>query len=236
MPAANVTGAPRPREPRAGGMYAGPKQSGWNFVHAALGVVRRPARRDPGTGGWRECAGRRRGRTSGASRAAPGSGRPASTSMREHRLARRMDVEQPASFDDEAHFVLVVPVLAAELREHRVEVRRLGLDVDHVGVDVAAARLERVDLRRLGGEDLLGGGSGSTGRSRHPALILDAVLGEESANVRGLGERRSLLRNPDHAMLPPPRGLCVAVRPIVSNRNSRISMCRTASASDVPHV
>ena len=46
---------------------------------------------------------------------------------REHRAALRVDVEQPAPFDDEAHFVLVVPVLAAELREHRVEVRRVGL-------------------------------------------------------------------------------------------------------------
>ena len=30
---------------------------------------------------------------------------------REHRALRRMDVEQPAPLDDEADFVLVVPVL-----------------------------------------------------------------------------------------------------------------------------
>ena len=33
--------------------------------------------------------------------------------MREHRAVRRMDVEQAAALDDEADFVLVVPVLAS---------------------------------------------------------------------------------------------------------------------------
>ena len=35
---------------------------------------------------------------------------------REHRAVRRVDVKQPAALDDEAHLVLVVPVLAVELR------------------------------------------------------------------------------------------------------------------------
>ena len=43
----------------------------------------------------------------------------------EHAVAG-VDVEEPAALDDEAHFVLVVPVLLVELREHDVEVRRVG--------------------------------------------------------------------------------------------------------------
>src|SRR5215471_19779040 len=38
----------------------------------------------------------------------------------EHRPAvSRVDVEEPAAFDNQPHFVLVVPVFRAELREHR---------------------------------------------------------------------------------------------------------------------
>ena len=65
-----------------------------------------------------------------------------------------MNVKQPAALDDEPHFVLVVPVLGVELREHRVEARRVGLDVDDVGGDVAAARLELVDLAGVRREHL----------------------------------------------------------------------------------
>ena len=44
---------------------------------------------------------------------------------RKHGFARRVDVEEPATVDDEAHLVFVVPVFAAELLEHGVEPRRL---------------------------------------------------------------------------------------------------------------
>jgi hypothetical protein len=37
-----------------------------------------------------------------------------------HRLAGDVDVKQAASFDDEANFVLVVPMLTIELCEHDV--------------------------------------------------------------------------------------------------------------------
>jgi len=40
--------------------------------------------------------------------------------------------------DDEPYLVLVVPVLGAELREHRLEVGGRRRDVDDVGRDVAA--------------------------------------------------------------------------------------------------
>src|SRR5262249_58047677 len=75
----------------------------------------------------------------------------------EDRAVGRVDVEQAAPFDDETDLVFVVPVLAAELREHHVEVRRIGLDVDHVGGHVAAARFERGDLGVVGVENLLDG-------------------------------------------------------------------------------
>ena len=133
---------------RPAGKYAGPKQTGWKSrVDAALRVVRRPARLILEQTNRRGCDGRRRDRTSGACPSARESDRPLHFD-REHRAAGRMDVEQPAPFDDETDFVLVVPVLAAEFVQHGVEIRRVGLDVDHVGRDVAAARFELVDLRR----------------------------------------------------------------------------------------
>src|SRR5437016_5974236 len=55
----------------------------------------------------------------------------------EDRAARRADVKQPTSLDDEADLVFVVPVLAAELGEHDVEARRVGSYVDDVGSGVS---------------------------------------------------------------------------------------------------
>ena len=41
----------------------------------------------------------------------------------EHRPLRRVHVEKTTALDDEADFVLVVPVFATELGEHGVEIR-----------------------------------------------------------------------------------------------------------------
>ena len=85
-----------------------------SLVDAALGVVRRPARRileqpdraDAAIGAEIEPV----------MRAARHADQIAGLDFdREDRAARRMDVEQAAAFDDEADLVLVVPVLAIEL-------------------------------------------------------------------------------------------------------------------------
>ncbi len=64
----------------------------------------------------------------------------------EPNTGRRVDVEQATAVDNEADLVLVVPVLAIELREHDLEVGRISADVDHVGRHISAPRLERFDL------------------------------------------------------------------------------------------
>src|SRR5690349_11665324 len=61
---------------------------------------------------------------------------------REHRARSRVNVKQSAALDDEADFVLVVPVLTVELVEHDVEVRRVRKHVDHVCCYVSALGLE----------------------------------------------------------------------------------------------
>jgi hypothetical protein len=45
-----------------------------------------------------------------------------------------MDVKQAAALDNEPDLILVVPVLAAELVQHGVEVRRVRKHVDDVRV------------------------------------------------------------------------------------------------------
>ena len=55
-------------------------------------------------------------------------------------------MKQAAALHDESDFVFVMPVFAAELREHGVQVRGLRADVDHIGGHVAAGRLQFVDL------------------------------------------------------------------------------------------
>src|SRR5581483_5850332 len=57
------------------------------------------------------------------------------------RRVLRMNVEYAASCNDESDFVLIVPMLAAEFRKHRIEVRGLRIDVDDVRGDVTADAL-----------------------------------------------------------------------------------------------
>ena len=65
----------------------------------------------------------------------------------------RMDMKQAPAPDDEPYLVLVVPVLGAELREHRLEVGGRRGDVDDVGRDVAAPRFQLIDFRRVRSQD-----------------------------------------------------------------------------------
>ena len=100
---------------------------------------------------------------------------PASTSMANTGPVRGWTWKTPVPFEDEAHLVLVVPMLAAELREHGVEARGVGPHVDHVGGHVAAAGLQAVDLGAVGLEHLGRGGGGRHRVRRRPPLVVDAV-------------------------------------------------------------
>src|SRR5690242_2806108 len=50
-----------------------------------------------------------------------------------------MNMKQAAPGDDEAHFVFIVPVLALESRQHRIEPRCLRCNVDYISSHITAA-------------------------------------------------------------------------------------------------
>ena len=87
------------------------------------------------------------------------------------------NVEDALSFEHEPNFVLVVKVLAVELRADRVEVRRRRAQLDDVLLDVAALGLEHVHRR------LVAGGLG------REALVEDA-FGRENVTVRLFDRKR----------------------------------------------
>src|SRR5437867_5026602 len=91
---------------------------------------------------------------------------------REDRPPWRADVKEAAPLHDEPHLVFVVPVLAAEPGEHRVQARSIGPDVDDVGRRVTAARLELIDLVRIGCQNLVRGR-----RRRHLTLGFPTLVG-----------------------------------------------------------
>src|SRR5437764_1063493 len=62
-----------------------------------------------------------------------------------NRRVSRMNVENSASLNDETYLILVVPVFAAEPREHCIETRCLRVHVDNIGGHIPAARLQLLD-------------------------------------------------------------------------------------------
>src|SRR5262249_25290546 len=75
----------------------------------------------------------------------------------EYRTRVRMNMKQAAALHDQTHLVFIVPMLRIESREHRFEPRRLGIDVDDVGRDIATALFQLVDLPGKRGEQLVRG-------------------------------------------------------------------------------
>ena len=99
-----------------------------------------------------------------------------------------------AALDDEPHFVFVVPVLAAELREHHVEVGRLRFDVDDVGGDVAAALLQRIDFSACTWRESPQPVRPQRPRARASTFVLDAVGGEKSGELGTFTESSAVRR------------------------------------------
>jgi len=92
-----------------------------------------------------------------------------------HRAGVRMNVEQPAAFDDEPNLVFVVPVLAVELVEHDLQVRRVREHINHVGRHIAAADLELVDLFLVGVEQFLSRRASRNVPSGLGTFVVDAL-------------------------------------------------------------
>ena len=118
-----------------------------------------------------------------------------------------MNVEHASPFDDEAHLVFVMPVLAVELRQHRFEVGRLWPDVDYVGRPIAAAGLERLDLPAVGRERRVRVGLGADG-DRTSSLVVNPMGGKEGAGRARLGDGGVLCRDLMTAMASPPSTHC----------------------------
>ena len=90
-----------------------------------------------------------------------------------HRTVLRSDMKQAAAGNDEAHLVLIVPVFYLELGQHRVQLGRLGVDIDNVSGGVTALGFESIDLRRVGFEYLLRGGTRPEVAVRIPSFAID---------------------------------------------------------------
>src|SRR5262245_56235866 len=69
-------------------------------------------------------------------------------------------MKEAAALDDETDLVFIMPVLAAEFREHRVKIWSLGIDVDHVRCHISAGCFEFLDLGKVRIEDVLLGSFG----------------------------------------------------------------------------
>src|SRR5215471_3737834 len=104
-------------------------------------------------------------------------------------------MEEAASLNDEAHFILVVPMLAAELRQHRIEVRRLRRHADHVRRDVSAPRFQVVDLVGVGPKDLVLRRARFNRMSRLPHVVLDSDFTEVLRDLGLAGDCPIFLRD-----------------------------------------
>src|SRR6266550_802256 len=123
---------------------------------------------------------------------------------RDDRTLARMDVEQAAPANDEAHFVFVVPVLHVEFREHGVEAGGGGGDVDDIRGHVAAARLELCDLGRVGLQDGFRRSIDRHALLSRPVLIIDLQRLEVTRHLVLIGDR-PLLRGASYGCHVMPR-------------------------------
>src|SRR5437870_6496964 len=123
-------------------------------VHAAAGIVRRPAglllkqanRPDPTVAA----------EIKPVERPAGHAYQVASFHLnRHHRSLRRMNVEQPASGDDVTHFVFIMGVFDVELRQHGIEPGSVSVHVNHIRRDIPAPALAFFKLRSVCAQHLL---------------------------------------------------------------------------------
>src|SRR5215467_14640414 len=110
-------------------------------------------------------------------------------------------MEEAASLNDEAHFILVVPMLAAELRQHRIEVRRLRRHADHVRRNVPAPRFQVFDLVGVGPKDLVLRRARFNWMSRLPYVVLDSDFSEILRDLGLAGDCPIFLRDSKYCHL-----------------------------------
>src|SRR5439155_18809714 len=212
-------------------------------VHAAAGIVRRPAglllkqanRPDPTVAA----------EIKPVERPAGHAYQVASFHLnRHHRSLRRMNVEQPASGDDVTHFVFIMGVFDVELRQHGIEPGSVSVHVNHIRRDIPAPALAFFKLRSVCAQHLRRRSILRQIRRSLPALVFDADSCEVIPYLIVFEKRPLFVRNSQQShrdlLLPvasSPHALCAAPdRTRTSIRNSRISTWRLASAKLSPQV
>jgi len=153
---------------------------------------------------------------------------------RQYRSTVCVDVKKSVTRNDESDFVFVVPVFAIEFREHLFETGCGGIYIDHVGSHVAAALFERFNLARVGVQDRFGWSVVGNRMSRCSTFVVNTVMGESRHDLLVVLESFVFVENRYDRHTCYLLVMC-NVRPIVSSRNSRISICRFACARVSPH-
>ncbi len=77
-----------------------------------------------------------------------------------NRSAFRVQMKDSFARDCESDFVLAVRMLLVKLLKHRVQIRRVGMDIDHVRSDEATLFLDLLDLWSIFRQDILIGRGG----------------------------------------------------------------------------
>lgn len=99
-----------------------------------------------------------------------------------------MEMKDPFALDGESDLVLRMGVLLVELREHRIEVRSVGIDVDDIGRQEAAGGFDLLDLLRVLGKDLSVGGCRVQSSGNLPMFVPDPKRLEKCTDRFGVGD------------------------------------------------
>lgn len=104
------------------------------------------------------------------------------------RAALGMKMKDPFALDGESDLVLRMGVLLVELREHRIEVWSVGIDIDDIGRQEAASGFNLLDLLRVLGEDLSIGGCRIESSGYLPVFVPNPKGLEECRDRFGVGD------------------------------------------------
>jgi hypothetical protein len=73
-----------------------------------------------------------------------------------------MQMKDSTALDNESDLVFIVLVFAIELRKHRIQTRRVWMNIDDIRGDVAALRLQTLNFLRICTKNGIGGGFDSS--------------------------------------------------------------------------
>src|SRR5207253_744968 len=120
------------------------------------------------------------------------------------------DVKQSPTVNDEAHFIFIVPVLAIELSQHRLQAWGLGFHINHIRRDIATMHLELVYFRAISRKDFFGRCVGFDSVRRLPPFVIDSDARQVCGNSCWVTQSPIFIRYPDdrHIFFLPARTQC----------------------------